>query len=73
MNFSGAVRRAFAYRGNVEQLTHLSELHAPKLLRKHFENYLLRYGQNYAYNGWVLGMRIMEISVTHFESINNPL
>ena len=27
MYFSGAVRRAFAYRGNVEQLTHLNELH----------------------------------------------
>ena len=66
MHFLGAIRRTFAYRGNVQQLTDLSELHTPKLLRKRLENYLLRYGQNCAYNGWVPGMRIMEISVTEY-------
>ena len=51
MHFSGAVRRAFAYRGNVEQLTTFKNCTHRNCFGKHFENYLLRYGQNSAYNG----------------------
>ena len=65
MHFSGAIRRAFAYLGNVEQLTSVNYTH-----RNWFGNiskitcYVT--GQNSAYNGRVPGTRIMEISTTEY-------